>query len=80
METKESVDNLIFTKFEEVNNLLKSYNNFKENIYRLNTEIDSLTKNVIDKQNVITELQKNLDDLSILIHHKNLRQINEKHQ
>lgn len=44
MSAEESVDKLILTKFEEVNNLIKSYDNYEENIYRLNTEIDSLIK------------------------------------
>lgn len=64
------VDELILTKFEEVNNLIKSYDNYKENIYRLNTEIDGLRKAIKDKENTKTEIYKHQDDLKILIFHK----------
>jgi predicted nucleic acid-binding Zn-ribbon protein len=64
------VDELILTKFEEVNNLMKSYNELEENICRLNTEINSLRKNIKDKENTKTELYKNQEDLSILISYK----------
>lgn len=70
MSAEEPVDELILTKFEEVNNLMKSYNDLEENICRLNTEIDSLIKNINDKTNAKTEIYKNQDDLSILISHK----------
>jgi predicted nucleic acid-binding Zn-ribbon protein len=64
------VNELILTKFEEVNNLMKSYNELEENICRLNTEINSLRKNIKDKENTKTELYKNQEDLSILISYK----------
>jgi prefoldin subunit 5 len=70
MSAEEPVDKLILTKFEEVNNLIKSYDNYEENIYRLNTEIDSLREAIKDKENTKTELYKNQEDLSILISYK----------
>jgi predicted nucleic acid-binding Zn-ribbon protein len=49
---------------------MKSYNELEENICRLNTEINSLRKNIKDKENTKTELYKNQEDLSILISYK----------
>lgn len=76
MSAEEPVDKLILTKFEEVNNLIKSYDNYEENIYRLNTEIDSLRETIKDKENTKTEIYKHQDDLKILIFHKKQEIIN----
>lgn len=76
MSAEEPVDKLILTKFEEVNNLIKSYDNYEENIYRLNTEIDSLREAIKDKDNTKKEIYKHQDDLKILIFHKKQEIIN----
>lgn len=76
MIAEEPVDNLIVTKFEEVNNLIKSYDNYEENIYRLNTEIDSLREAIKDKENTKEKIYKHQDDLKILIFHKKQEIIN----
>ena len=76
MSAEEPVDKLILTKFEEVNNLIKSYDNYEENIYRLNTEIDILRNAIKDKENTKTEIYKHQDDLKILIFHKKQEIIN----
>lgn len=70
------VDELILTKFEEVNNLMKSYNDLEQNISRINSEIDSLRKNIKDKENTKTELYKNQEDLNILISYKKQEIVN----
>ena len=76
MSAEESVDKLILTKFEEVKNLIESYDNYEKNIYRLNTEIDSLRETIKDKENTKTEIYKHQYDLKILIFHKKQEIIN----